>query len=151
MAYGFGMSRKIFLGIGFILIAAALFVFLRAKAPVPVLNSDIRVSAPVSGALVTSPLSITGEARGTWFFEASFPIELFDANHHEILSADKNSVAAFVAHAEGEWMTEDFVPFSATLDFTPPATDTGFLVLKKDNPSGLTEYDASVEIPVRFR
>ena len=50
-----------------------------------------------------------------------------------------------------EWMTENFVLFLATLDFTQPATDTIFLVLKKDNPSGLPEHDAQIEIAVRFR
>ncbi|MSR73767.1 MAG: hypothetical protein EXS60_01795 [Candidatus Pacebacteria bacterium] len=111
----------------------------------------IRVTAPAANAIITSPLTVTGEARGTWYFEASFPVEILDADHHEILNASGYEVAAFAAHAQGEWMTENFVPFTATLDFTPPTTDTGFVVFKKDNPSGLPEHDASVEIPVRFR
>ena len=47
-------------------------------------------------------------------------------------------------------MTTDFVPFSVTLTFVKPATATGTLVLQKDNPSGLPEHDASVEMPVQF-
>jgi hypothetical protein len=97
----------------------------------------------MANAVVTSPLIVTGEARGTWYFEASFPVFLLDANRAE--------VAVVPAQAQGEWMTENFVPFITTLNFTPPATDTGFVVFKKDNPSGLPEHDASVEVLVRFR
>ncbi len=43
-------------------------------------NSDlINVSAPLANAKVTSPLLVKGQARGTWFFEASFPVKLIDA------------------------------------------------------------------------
>ncbi len=123
------------------------FMWKKAQGPAPVVvvpHADlIRVTAPVAGSLITSPLTVMGEARGRWYFEASFPVEILDAN--------RNQVAITPAQAQGEWMTENFVSFLATLDFTPPATDTGFVVFKKDNPSGLPEHDASVEIPVRFR
>lgn len=108
----------------------------------PTSDDRIRVSAPIADALVTSPLVITGEARGTWYFEASFPVKLFDA--------DGKLVVAHYAQAQGEWMTPEFVPFSSTLTFAMPTTATGTLVLEKDNPSGLPEHDASVSIPVRF-
>jgi hypothetical protein len=48
-------------------------------------------------------------------------------------------------------MTPAFVPFEATLSFTPPASRTGTLILAKDNPSGLPEHAAELRIPVRFR
>lgn len=102
----------------------------------------IRVSTPAPNALVSSPLRIEGEARGTWYFEASFPVKLLDANGKQ--------VAAHYATALGEWMTEDFVPFASTLEFAKPATATGTLVLQKDNPSGLPEHDDEIRIPVRF-
>lgn len=48
-------------------------------------------------------------------------------------------------------MTENFVPFSSTIEFSSaPTTQTGKVVLHKDNPSGLPQNDAKVEIPVRF-
>ena len=54
-------------------------------------------------------------------------------------------------------MTEDFVPFSATLEFTSPYPGKGqdfmkrgSLILKKDNPSGLPENDDALEIPIQF-
>lgn len=105
--------------------------------------SDIIPLAPVTNEVVVSPLSVTGMARGTWYFEASFPVRLFDGNGVEIAVAP--------AQAQGEWMTEEYVPYSAVLEFALPDTLTGTLVLQKDNPSGLPEYDESVEIPVLFQ
>ncbi len=101
----------------------------------------IEVTAPTANATVASPLTVTGRARGPWYFEASFPVKLLDSNGNEL---------AFVpAQAQGEWQTEDFVPFQATLTFTTN-DQTGTLVLMKDNPSGLSENDDAISIPVQF-
>lgn len=103
----------------------------------------IVVTTPLGNATVTSPFIIEGKARGTWYFEASFPIKLYDSNGALLGIA--------IAKAEGDWMTEEFVPFLASLQFTPPTTTKmGMLVLEKDNPSGLVENDNKLEIPVRF-
>lgn len=106
-------------------------------------NSDlIHVFSPKVNEVVKSPLVITGEARGNWYFEASFPVRLLDANGNEL--------AITPAQAKGDWMTTNFVPFEATLIFPQPTTATGVLVLEKDNPSGLPENDAEVRIPIKF-
>jgi len=47
-------------------------------------------------------------------------------------------------------MTTEFVPFTAIMDFAEPSTKTGTLILQKDNPSGLAEYDDELRIPVIF-
>ncbi len=102
---------------------------------------DVVVTSPDPDAVVSSPLVVTGEARGTWYFEASFPVKLLDSAG--------NQIAATTAQAQGDWMTTDFVPFSATLTYATNA-QTGSLVLQKDNPSGEPQNDASVVIPVDF-
>ena len=85
-----------------------------------------------------------GEARGTWNFEASFPVVL--------TNWDGLIIAEGIAQAQSDWMTEDFVPFIATLNFEKPSYGkNGFLILKKDNPSGLSQNDESLEIPVNFK
>ncbi|OGJ59137.1 hypothetical protein A2635_04210 [Candidatus Peribacteria bacterium RIFCSPHIGHO2_01_FULL_51_9] len=109
----------------------------------PLNHPLITVTSPLPGDRITSPLTIKGQARGTWYFEATFPVVLTDW--------DGLIIAQGYAQAEGEWMTEDFVPFSATLTFEKPAYgERGTLVLQKDNPSGLPEHDDAVEIPIRF-
>jgi len=48
-------------------------------------------------------------------------------------------------------MTEEFVPFEATLVFNPVRGSTvGTLVLQKDNPSGLPENDNQLTISVKL-
>lgn len=106
------------------------------------LSDLIKVSEPKIESKITSPLVIKGEARGQWFFEASFPIKLLDGNG-QIL-------AQGIAQAQGGWMTTDWVPFVAQLKFFKPTTKSGSLILLKDNPSGLPANDNQIIIPVIF-
>jgi hypothetical protein len=109
----------------------------------PIQNEKIVVESPFPGALVKSPLTVTGKARGVWYFEASFPVELQDSNG--------KTMAQIPAMAQGDWMTEEFVPFTGTLEFAEPETFIGVLIFKKDNPSGLPEHDDQVRVPVKFK
>ncbi|MBN2198137.1 GerMN domain-containing protein [Candidatus Wolfebacteria bacterium] len=96
--------------------------------------------------VINSPLFIEGKARGYWFFEANFPIKLFDA--------EGKLLGIAIAQAQNEngvgWMTEDFVPFKANLEFELPKTEMGILVFEKDNPSGLLENADELRMPVSF-
>lgn len=100
----------------------------------------IVVEHPVPGAVTGKRVVVNGRARGTWFFEASFPVELLDK--------DGRNIATGIAQAEGEWMTENFVPYRVTLEAPSSYVGRATLVLHKDNPSGLSEHDASVSIPI---
>lgn len=109
----------------------------------------ITITSPVPLATIYNPLVLSGSARGFWFFEASFPIYL--------TNWDGLIIAEGYATANDDWMTENFVPFTATLDFVSPYNEgdpefmkNGTLILKKDNPSDLPENDDALEIPVRF-
>lgn len=103
----------------------------------------IQVDAPGVNAIISNPLTITGKARGGWYFEASFPVELENAGG--------TVIAKGVAQAQWDWMTDAFVPFTATLTYpAQPAGSTGTLVLKKDNPSGEPVNDMSLTIPIQF-
>jgi hypothetical protein len=104
----------------------------------------IKVSSPTPGTKISSPVSISGEARGYWFFEASFPIKVVDDNG--------NVLGSGIAQAQSDWMTKNFVPFSAQIEFQAPASGTGKgkIILQKDNPSGLPQNDDQLIIPVNF-
>ncbi|MFH0951428.1 MAG: Gmad2 immunoglobulin-like domain-containing protein [bacterium] len=103
----------------------------------------IKLETPSVESIIISPLVIKGEARGTWFFEASFPVMLTDW--------DGLIIAQGIATAQSNWMTEDYVPFTAELTFDRPSYgDRGALILRKDNPSGLPEYDDALEVTVFF-
>jgi len=100
----------------------------------------IKITTPQPNQTIQSPVLIKGEAKGYWFFEASFPIKLFNEKG-ELL-------ATTIAQAQKDWMTEDFVPFEAELNFAVSQTQKGLLVLEKDNPSGLPEHADELRIPV---
>lgn len=102
----------------------------------------IRVSNPRPNQVITSPFVVEGEARGYWFFEADFPIQLLDEND--------NLIAEAIARAQGEWMTEDFVLFEAELNFEKPSGDRGKIIFKRDNPSDLRGNDDELVMPIYF-
>jgi len=130
------MRKIIVFGLLIIIMGVLGWYFLSEK------NDLIRVSNPKPNETVKSPLIVKGEARGNWFFEASFPVKLLDA--------EGNLLSIAIAQAKSDWMTTDFVPFEATLEFQAPAAERGVLVLQKDNPSGLPEHDDELRIPVRL-
>jgi hypothetical protein len=103
----------------------------------------IQVELPYPGAVTGKEFTIIGKARGYWFFEASFPVEL--------RSMDGNILGGGVATAEGDWMTEDFVNFTAEMQTPSAFTGPAILILKKDNPSGLPENDASISFPINVQ
>jgi len=106
-------------------------------------NRNIKIDLIKSNQIIESPLIITGQARGGWFFEASFPIKLVDSQGE--------LVAQTIASTKGEWMTDDFVPFSATLEFASlEKTNQGTLIFIKDNPSDMRELDDQLSISVLY-
>ena len=104
---------------------------------------QISVTMPRPGDFIGSPLVITGQARGTWFFEASFPVLLVDE--------EGNTIVESFATAQGEWITEEFVSFYSSLEFTPSGKGkNATLIFKKANPSGKDDHDNQLEIPVIY-
>ena len=115
---------------------------LAATSETPPADREIILENIVTGTTVSSPREIRGQAKGSWYFEAIFPVRLLDGNGREISLTQAN--------AQSDWMTDDWVKFKATLDFLPPETKEGTLILQNDNPSGLPENDRRVEIPIKF-
>jgi len=100
----------------------------------------ITINEPLTSTSLTSPLTISGEVPGTWSFEGDFPIELRNVDGELVTSAP--------AMIQGDWMTEDYVPFEATLEFSDDELADGALVLIKDNPTGRADLDDRLEIPI---
>lgn len=106
-----------------------------------VLEDLIVVSDLPAESLISSPYTVTGRARGTWFFEGSFPVILTDE--------DGNVLVETYASSPESWMTEEFIPFTSTLNFTALSGTKAQLELMLDNPAGPEEgFDRSVIIPV---
>ncbi len=148
------MNLKTFILLLVVIIIATAGAYLVIKNPacifgpqeetenIPDKSELIRLDTPQPNETITSPLTVKGEARGYWFFEADFPVKL--------LNAKGEVIAIAIAQAKSDWMTEDFVPFEATLEFQSPGSEKGTLVLEKDNPSDLPENADELIIPVTF-
>jgi hypothetical protein len=143
-------KRDVVLSIIVVAIMALFFSFMK-----PTEETDQKIIYPSKDDLITvqsltnnegiiSPLTIHGKARGNWYFEGTFPVVLTDW--------DGKIIAETYATAQGEWMTEEYVPFIATIEFKKPEyVGSGYLIFKKDNPSGLRENDNALEIPIVFK
>ncbi|MBU2109898.1 Gmad2 immunoglobulin-like domain-containing protein [Patescibacteria group bacterium] len=119
-----------------------------AKCPEIVGIADkIVINSPKPDEFISSPVTVSGKARGFWFFEASFPAAVYDSNDKQLGIAP----VQFVPQNENDtWMTENFINFKGEIIFSKPTIDTGYILFKKDNPSGLPELDESFKLPVRF-
>ena len=140
------MKKIIVAVIVLILVVILGFIFYRASAkPEPTIYKDlVFISTPLAEEEITSPVVIKGEARGTWYFEATFPVVLVNWNGLII--------AEGYATAQNDWMTEDFVPFEAVLEFEKPEYgERGAIILQKSNPSGLSEHDDALEQTIYFK
>jgi hypothetical protein len=105
----------------------------------------IIVDYPRVGEVVGNPISISGKARGYWFFEGDFPVVV--TNWNGLI------IGEGYATAQGEWMTEEYVPFTASISYDATQIGPyprGTLILKKDNPSDMPEFDDALEYQINF-
>ncbi len=105
-------------------------------------QGDVVVFSPIKNQAVSSPVKISGKAKGTWFFEASFPVSVLDQ--------DGTVLGIAPMQAKGEWMTEDYVPFEGEVTFTQPKAMTGFLLFENDNPSDMPEFHKEYRLEINF-
>lgn len=107
------------------------------------LSDLIKVNQPLPNDDIDSPVKIEGKARGQWYFEGDFPVELQDK--------DYNTIATGIAQAQGQWMTTNFVPFQLTLEYEDaPDDERGYLVFQRSNASGRAAQDRAYRLPVLF-
>jgi hypothetical protein len=105
--------------------------------------TSVATSPYIDALLTTSTLSassteLTGMASGTWYFEASFPIEVRDTSNQLL--------ETLIATATTAWMTTALVPFTAPFVAANYSGQTIKFILKKDNPSGEPANDGSITI-----
>lgn len=81
---------------------------------------------------------VTGEITGTWYFEGEFPVRVFDSDGEEI--------DTLVATAKEDWMTQENVPFEFVLSTLVTKETEITLKFEKSNPSGLKEYEDSIDM-----
>lgn len=106
----------------------------------------ISIATPKVNSSVSSPISLAGQAKGGWYFEASAPVK--------VINKSGQTLGEGHIQATGDWMTPEFVPFTGSVSYTLPsgATSTeGFVVFMNDNPSGDPARELTVRVPVVLR
>lgn len=120
-------------------------------APCPVvagIADKLVVSAPRTNDTIASPVAVSGQAVGNWFSEGVFPVAVYDSNDKLLGQAQ----ASFKPKsATDTWMTTNFVDFSGSVTFSQPTTASGYILFKKDNPSGNPAMDESFKLVVKFK
>jgi len=110
------------------------------------LADQVNVISPAENALIDNPLMITGSAPGNWFFEWVAPVTIVNRNGLIIGEGYMSAI--------WDWMTTGMVDFSGSIAYTrDPATPYAYgrVILRRDNPSGMPENDAYLEMPVLFQ
>lgn len=139
------MFKKLFVFAAVIAVIIAAYLTVKPRegrqAPAgPTISEEkpVKLASPLGE--ISLPVIIKGEARGYWFFEAQFPVK--------IISESGSIIGTGLAAADGEWMTEDFVPFTAKIKGGVSEPTKAQIIFEKDNPSGAPEFADLVSFPV---
>jgi len=109
-------------------------------------EDQVTVTTPIDGQKITSPVLLSGEAFGGWYFEGVFPVAITDINGVTLGEGVAKTSADWAAAA----LAGEKVPFTAKISFKKGVAKQGYLVIKQDNPSGLPENEREMKIPVTF-
>lgn len=115
----------------------------------PTPEEQVRVSQPIADQKIVSPLVVKGEAQANWFFEAQFPVVVVDQSEKVlgsgVATALRSSATDVLVVQKDTWLK-----FEARVNYKKGTAKAGYVILKRDNPSGLPENEAAVRIPVVF-
>ena len=104
----------------------------------------IKLNNIKEGDTVEVGFKVEGSIPGSWFTEGVFPVRVIEKETNSVIITN-------TAHADKEWMSEDYVPFSFVID--ADITEEGPFILRFDkaNPSGLpNNYDyASLSVNLK--
>lgn len=91
---------------------------------------------------ISSPFTITGRARSTWFADGSFAVSVQDYTGEDLGGGE--------ARAAGEADAQGYVPFEAVITFVPPQSSLLIISFEKANPGGRAADDFSHGMTVPY-
>jgi len=105
---------------------------------------NIKLNNIKEGDTVEIGFKVEGSIPGSWFTEGVFPVRVIEKETNSVIITN-------TARADGEWMTEDYVPFSFVIDAEITKEGSFILRFDKANPSGLSDnYDyASLSVNLK--
>ncbi len=107
-------------------------------------NEYIEVYKPQANEKITgSSVAVKVRVLAPWLSEASAPVEVTDASG-KVLGTGK-------IVGPNDWMTKNgWMDIETNIAFKSNGAKNGFVVFKKDNPSGDPKRDQQVKVPVKF-
>lgn len=134
------VRRRLFFIIGLFLLLGVLFLIAKFTL---LKTQEIVVYSPSPNQVVDGYIKIEGKARGYWFFEGDFPVE--------VINERGDVLATHYVQAVGDWMTKDFVPFKGEIKFIVREEGKGYLILRRNNPSGEPSFDKEFRVPIYLK
>jgi hypothetical protein len=131
-----------------LLSAAAIAALAAACSPAPTVRGDRQadaaeyatVEAPAANARVASPLTVSGAAPASWFYD-----EQFDAI---LLGEDGTVYGQASAHAPANWTGQGPTPFTAEFAFTVSADTPAAVILQEQSMNGEQDEPLEVRVPI---
>lgn len=108
----------------------------------PELNSPVSVVEPMPGQAVAPPLQVSGQAPSGWMPDGQLPVKLTTEGGAVIAQATATTTQDATSGTP--------LPFTATLDYLPPYSPNGVLVITRGNPPGLPLNSYTYFLPVSF-
>ena len=108
---------------------------------IPAPAGEITVKGPISGARVTSPLTVEGTAINDWFFEGQFVAEL-------VVDGEAIVQAPAMQAGDTSWTDPGPVDFKSELAFDVTKETSAELILSEDMPQPISD-DSDVRGPAR--
>jgi hypothetical protein len=106
----------------------------------------IVLDSPSPSQIQARKISVSGRARGNWFFEGSFPATITDEDGNELAKAS--------IRAQSDWMTEDMVPFFGEISIPDGMVAPSLILLhlSADDPSGGEgQTPPALTVPLQMR
>ena len=104
------------------------------------LDASVVVQMPLPNAIVSHSFDVSGSAPSGWFFEATFPIQVRDAND--------DLIGTSIGQAQEDWTKPGPITFTSQIQVDASYEGPADLILLKDNPSGDPENADEVTIPI---
>ncbi len=138
--------RKMIIGLfgGLFALFIILIIAFSGKNVQHKLPPDLLVFQPQAQQKILPPLTITGQARGYWFYNNEFPVIVYDSTD--------TAIAYGVAKTTADTNTKEFLPFTAVIEEYTflPAKKRGYILFQRSTGDIQQGRQNTARVPIQF-